>query len=156
MQNIILEPVTVGVQTDVHAQQGNIKLNISNIRLNISPDIVELFMTLHTSVLSPLLQPSADKPAAKCASFVKVKFVAFSKADHAVVYKQDHPTCKRACPLPLGGRELVAMLWRPSDRATQPCSLYPPQEKVSSISSPTKSCSFCQSDSLSRAVPPFA
>ena len=82
MQNIILEPVTVGVQTDVHAQQGNIKLNISNIRLNISPDIVELFMTLHTSVLSPLLQPSADKPAAKCASFVKVKFVAFSKADH--------------------------------------------------------------------------
>ena len=56
----------------IHGQQGNVKLSVSNIRFNISPDIVELFMTLQNSVLSPLLQPAADKPVAKCATFNKV------------------------------------------------------------------------------------
>ena len=64
--------MTVGISVDTKGEHGNAKLNISNIRLNISPDIVELIIALQASVLGPLMQPSVEKPVATCSSFLKV------------------------------------------------------------------------------------
>lgn len=72
VKGTVLEPITLGIQADMQGEQGNVKLSISNIRLSISPDILELFMKLQTSVLAPLLQPAAEQPLAKCSTFTKV------------------------------------------------------------------------------------
>lgn len=69
---MVLEPTTVAVDMSMNGPSGNMSLNVSNIRLNLSPDILELAMSLQTSVLEPLIQPPAEQPVSKCTKFVKV------------------------------------------------------------------------------------
>ena len=73
MRGTVLEPITLGVVADMKGSHGNVELAISNIRLSVSPDILELFMKLQSSILSPMLQPAAAKPLAKCSVFTKVR-----------------------------------------------------------------------------------
>lgn len=72
VKGMVLEPTTVAVDMSMNGPSGNMSLNVSNIRLNLSPDILELAMSLQTSVLEPLIQPPAEQPVSKCTKFVKV------------------------------------------------------------------------------------
>ena len=69
---MVLEPTTIAVDMSMTGPSGNMALNVSNIRLNLSPDILELAMSLQTSVLEPLIQPPAEQPVSKCTTFIKV------------------------------------------------------------------------------------
>lgn len=72
VKGMVLEPTTIAVDMKMAGPSGNMTLNISNIRLNLSPDILELAMSLQTSVLEPLIQPPAEQPVSKCTKFLKV------------------------------------------------------------------------------------
>lgn len=51
---------------------GTFILDVSNIRINLSPDILQLALGLQTTVLEPLIQPSADQPVSRCSQYIKV------------------------------------------------------------------------------------
>lgn len=72
VKGMVLEPTTVAVNMKMNGPSGNMSLNVSNIRLNLSPDILELAMSLQSSVLEPLIQPPAEQPVSKCTRFFKV------------------------------------------------------------------------------------
>lgn len=62
----------MGVCMEMAGGSGSFNLDVGNIRLNVSPDVVELALGLQASVLEPLMQPSADQPLTRCSRFVKV------------------------------------------------------------------------------------
>ena len=68
----VLEPTRIGVAMEMAGPSGQFSLDVSNIRLNLSPDILELALSLQSSVLEPLIQPPAEQPVSKCSLFVKV------------------------------------------------------------------------------------
>ena len=68
----VLEPTQIGVAMEMAGPSGQFSLDVSNIRLNLSPDILELALSLQSSVLEPLIQPPAEQPVSKCSLFVKV------------------------------------------------------------------------------------
>lgn len=69
---MVLEPTTLAVDMSMNGPSGNLGIRLSNIRLNLSPDILELAMSLQSSVLEPLIQPPAEQPVSKCTKFAKV------------------------------------------------------------------------------------
>jgi len=72
VRGMILEPASLAVGVKMSGGSGNLSLDVSNVRLNLSPDILELAMSLQASVLEPLIQPPAEQPVSKCTTFVKV------------------------------------------------------------------------------------
>ncbi|KAK9819963.1 hypothetical protein WJX72_004515 [[Myrmecia] bisecta] len=72
VQGVVLEPCKVSVDMKLLDSTGDFKLSISDLRLNLSADILELVLSLQKSVVEPLVQPSADRPIAKCTTFVKL------------------------------------------------------------------------------------
>lgn len=72
VKGMVLEPTTLAVDMSMNGPSGNLGIRLSNIRLNLSPDILELAMSLQSSVLEPLIQPPAEQPVSKCTKFAKV------------------------------------------------------------------------------------
>ena len=73
MRGMVLEPASLAVGVKMQGPSGNLTLDVSNLRLNLSPDILELAISLQASVLEPLIQPPAEQPVSKCTSFVQVQ-----------------------------------------------------------------------------------
>ena len=61
VQGMVLEPCRVGVSVAMERGAGTFNLDVSDLRLNLSPDILELASSLQTSVLEPLVQPAHDQ-----------------------------------------------------------------------------------------------
>lgn len=59
----MLEPCKVGIMMELSGGSGDIQLKLSDLRMNLSPDVLELAMSLQSSVLEPLVQPAPDKCA---------------------------------------------------------------------------------------------
>lgn len=50
----------------------DLKLDASDLRLTLSPDVLELGSALAASALAPLMQPKPDQPLASCTQFERV------------------------------------------------------------------------------------
>ena len=61
VQGTVLEPCKVGVRLDLGGDAGDIQLTLSDLRMNLSPDVLELALSLQSSVLEPLVQPPPDR-----------------------------------------------------------------------------------------------
>eukprot|EP00884_Botryococcus_braunii_P010315 jgi/Botrbrau1/19285/Bobra.0073s0028.1 len=73
VQATVLEPCKLVLDMGMGgAAPGDISLCISDVRLNLSPDVLELLLALQASVLQPLIHPSPDRPLARCSRFVSV------------------------------------------------------------------------------------
>ncbi|KAK9908805.1 hypothetical protein WJX75_003140 [Coccomyxa subellipsoidea] len=68
----VLEPCKVGVMMELSGGSGDIQMKLSDLRMNLSPDVLELAMSLQASVLEPLVQPAPDKPLARCTRFLQL------------------------------------------------------------------------------------
>ena len=60
----LLEPCNVSVTMASTAGTGDVTLEVTKLKLNVSVDVLELVLSLQSSVLDPLVQPSPDKCAA--------------------------------------------------------------------------------------------
>ncbi len=58
---MVLEPCKVAVRMDMGGAAGDIQLTLSDLRMNLSPDVLELALSLQSSVLEPLVQPPPDR-----------------------------------------------------------------------------------------------
>ena len=61
VQGTVLEPCKLGVTADLAGGAGDVALRLSDLRLNLSPDVAELAAALQASVLEPLVQPPPDR-----------------------------------------------------------------------------------------------
>lgn len=61
VQGSVLEPCRVAVDVKMKGATGDFNLSLSDLRLNLAPDIVELVQRLQSSVLEPLVQPAPDR-----------------------------------------------------------------------------------------------
>ena len=59
----VLEPCRIAVDMTLRnpGPVGDLNFSISDLRLNLSADILELVGSLQSSVLEPLVQPSPDQ-----------------------------------------------------------------------------------------------
>lgn len=57
----VLEPCKISVHVDMAKGTGDVRLQISDVHIRVSPDVLELGASLQASVLEPLIQPSADR-----------------------------------------------------------------------------------------------
>jgi len=60
----VLEPCNISVTMASNAGSGDVTLEVTKLKLNVSVDVLELVLSLQSSVLDPLVQPSPDKCAA--------------------------------------------------------------------------------------------
>jgi hypothetical protein len=61
VQGTVLEPCKAAVTLDLQSGSGDINIRLSDVRLNMSPDVLELALSLQSSVLEPLFQPAPDR-----------------------------------------------------------------------------------------------
>lgn len=61
VQGSVLEPCRVGIDMKMKNGTGDFNLSLSDLKLNLAPDILELVQSLQSSVLEPLVQPAADQ-----------------------------------------------------------------------------------------------
>ena len=61
VQGSVLEPCRIGIDMKMRNGTGDFNLSLSDLRLNLAPDILELVQSLQSSVLEPLVQPAADQ-----------------------------------------------------------------------------------------------
>ncbi len=64
----VLEPCKAAVVVDMRAggAAGDVQLKLSDLRLNVSPDVLELAAALQASLLEPLILPPADRRGLAC------------------------------------------------------------------------------------------
>lgn len=60
-QGRVLEPCRVTAQLKQGSAGSEVEVNLSKLRLNVSVDVMELVLSLQSSVLEPLVQPAADR-----------------------------------------------------------------------------------------------
>lgn len=62
VQGTVLEPCTLGaVVTMQPGGAGNCEVTVSDLRLNLSADLLELAQSLQQTVLAPLVAPAPDR-----------------------------------------------------------------------------------------------
>jgi len=61
VQGRVLEPCRVSVKLEQGGAGSTIEAAVSRLRLNVSVDVLELVLSLQSSVLEPLVQPAADR-----------------------------------------------------------------------------------------------
>ena len=66
----VLEPCKISVHVDMTKGTGDVRLQISDVHIRVSPDVIELGASLQASVLEPLIQPSADRYDVFCGLIV--------------------------------------------------------------------------------------
>jgi hypothetical protein len=81
LESVVLEPCRLGLtfklQGPAPGQQDgagltDISLDVSDIRLSLSPDVVQMATSLAGSALQPLLQPKPDAPLTTCNQFERL------------------------------------------------------------------------------------
>ena len=63
VQGSVLEPCRIAVEMKMRGPTGDFNLSLSDLKLNLAPDILELVQSLQSSVLEPLVQPAPDRCA---------------------------------------------------------------------------------------------
>ena len=64
VRGTVLEPCHIGADIVLDADSvGDFQVAISDVRLNLSPDVVELALSLQTTVLEPFVSPAPDRCA---------------------------------------------------------------------------------------------
>ncbi|KAK9815130.1 hypothetical protein WJX73_008307 [Symbiochloris irregularis] len=72
VQGTVLEPCCIGADIKMYpGGKGDCELTLSDLRLNVSADLIELAQNLERNVLGPLAFPSPDKPIAMCSRFAR-------------------------------------------------------------------------------------
>ena len=61
VQGSVLEPCRIEVDMKMRGLTGDFNLSLSDLKLNLAPDILELVQSLQSSVLEPLVQPAPDR-----------------------------------------------------------------------------------------------
>ena len=61
VQGSVLEPCRSGVEMKMNSGTGDFNLSLSDLKLDLAPDIFELVQSLQSSVLEPLLQPNRSE-----------------------------------------------------------------------------------------------
>ena len=61
VQGSVLEPCRIRVEMKMKNGTGDFNLSLSDLKLNLAPDIFELVQSLQSSVLEPLVQPAPDR-----------------------------------------------------------------------------------------------
>lgn len=61
VQGSVLEPCRIAVDMRMKGPTGDFNLSLSDLKLNLAPDILELVQSLQSSVLEPLVQPAPDR-----------------------------------------------------------------------------------------------
>lgn len=61
VQGSVLEPCRIAVDMKMRGPTGDFNLSLSDLKLNLAPDILELVQSLQSSVLEPLVQPAPDR-----------------------------------------------------------------------------------------------
>ena len=61
VQGLVLEPCRIAVDMKMKDGTGDFNLSLSDLKLNLAPDIFELVQSLQSSVLEPLVQPAPDR-----------------------------------------------------------------------------------------------
>lgn len=61
VQGRVLEPCQLTAQLKQGKGGNEVEVKLSMLRLNVSVDVLELMQSLQSSVLEPLVQPSADR-----------------------------------------------------------------------------------------------
>lgn len=61
VQGSVLEPCRIAVDMKMRGPTGDFSLSLSDLKLNLAPDILELVQSLQSSVLEPLVQPAPDR-----------------------------------------------------------------------------------------------
>ena len=62
VQGTVLEPCTLGADLSMQAGgAGDCTLTVSDLRVNVSADLLELAQSLQQTVLAPLVAPPADR-----------------------------------------------------------------------------------------------
>ena len=62
MRGTVLEPCHIGANITLDPDSvGDFQVAISDVRLNLSPDVVELALSLQSTVLEPFVSPPPDK-----------------------------------------------------------------------------------------------
>ena len=64
VQGSVLEPCRIAVDMKMKSKSGDFNLSLSDLKLNLAPDMFELVQSLQTSVLEPLVQPAPDRSIA--------------------------------------------------------------------------------------------
>ena len=72
VKGCVLEPCNMTVTLASSSGTGDVMLEVTKLKLNVSVDVLELVLSLQSSVLDPLVQPSPDKCAT--APLVQVTF----------------------------------------------------------------------------------
>ena len=68
MQGTVLEPCKVALSADLggNGSGGDVQIRLSDLRVNLSPDVAELALSLQASLLEPLAQPPPDRCMGTC------------------------------------------------------------------------------------------
>ena len=61
VQGSVLEPCRIAVDMRMKGPTGDFNLSLSDLKLNLAPDILELVQSLQSSVFEPLVQPAPDR-----------------------------------------------------------------------------------------------
>ena len=70
VQGTVLEPCKVSAKVEIGPSASDLQVQLSHMRLNVSPDVLELASSLKASVLEPLIQPP---PGRSCPATVTRK-----------------------------------------------------------------------------------
>ncbi|KAL4443584.1 hypothetical protein ABPG75_011321 [Micractinium tetrahymenae] len=99
--------VAAGEGEDARPATTDVRLEASDLRLTLSPDVLELGGLLAASALEPLMQPQPDQPLASCNQFERVW-----SFDPAALLAQQ-PGGAAAVSLAVTGAEGGVTVWRP-------------------------------------------
>ncbi|KAL4447306.1 hypothetical protein ABPG77_007339, partial [Micractinium sp. CCAP 211/92] len=116
-EGAVLDPCRLGLAFSLVAAAGegedarpastDVRLEATDLRLTLSPDVLELGALLAASALEPLMQPQPDQPVASCNQFERVW-----SFDPAALLAQQ-PGGVAAVSLAVTGAEGGVTAWRP-------------------------------------------
>jgi hypothetical protein len=68
VQSRVLEPCRVAASLSMQDASGELHIDVSCLKVNLSGDVLELLLGLQSSVIEPLILPAADRPLTRCTS----------------------------------------------------------------------------------------
>ena len=62
VRGVVLEPCRIAAEISMQPEDAaDFQVEVSDVRMNLSPDVLELALSLQTTVLEPFISPPADK-----------------------------------------------------------------------------------------------
>ncbi|GMH39652.1 hypothetical protein BSKO_07550 [Bryopsis sp. KO-2023] len=89
ISNRILEPCSISAKYIASNRRQSIDLNIDQLVVNITPDLLDLILDIRTLVVDPLTVPSASQPVAKVSTFRMIWSSQDASLDESVATRFD-------------------------------------------------------------------